>query len=111
MDYLVMLEVELKDNQKLRLGSGHHILWDIRDLIFASSGLTILNQQDYGLARALIPLLQKGILELSQDSSSYSHYDVLYGLGTVSDALVFYRNLLSDCIAHPYAELYGCISA
>lgn len=111
MDYHVLLQIKIKDDQKIELGEGHHILWDVRDLIYASSGLAILNQQDIGSAKALVPMLQKGILELSQDPSSYAQYEILYGLGTIDDALAFYRSLLTDCIAHPYAELYGCISA
>lgn len=109
MDYLVSLQMNGTDNQKIEVGEGHHIPWDVRELVYASSGLAIFNDQQIGSASAMVPVLQKGILELSQNSADYSQYDILYGLGTVSDTLEFYSSLLSDCMAHPYAALYGCI--
>lgn len=109
MNYLVSLQIQGNNNQNIRLGETHSILWDTRDLIYASSGLAVFNQQDIGPAKAMIPILEKGILELSQNTSSYARYDILFGLGTVKDVLEFYRGLLSDCMAHPYMELYGCI--
>lgn len=111
MNYRVFLRVKIRGDHWVTMGEGHSILWDIRSLIEASSGWTVLNQENIGPADSFIPLLEKGILQLTQCANSYHDYEISYGMGTINDALVFYRNLLKDCKAYPFTELYGCIVA
>lgn len=111
MKYRVILQMDLSDSQRISLGNDHVFLWDTRDLIAASSGWIVLNQEDIGPAQSFIQLLERGILELTQSADSYQKYEVLHGLGTIRDTLRFYRELLEDCKEHPYTELYGQIIA
>lgn len=109
MYYHIILRIKLKDDDWMTIGNEHKIPWDTRNLIEASSGWTMLNQQSVGAASAFIPYLEKGILELTNSESDYLDYEVQHGLGTIRDTLEFYKTLLEDCKAHPYSELYGNI--
>lgn len=111
MIYHVLLRMKTPEGNWLTLGEDHKILWDARELIAASSGWTVLNRQSVTPADSIIPTLEKGILELTEDSGAYSRFEVLHGPGTIRDALDFYRELLQDCRAYPFTELYGYIAA
>ncbi len=111
MDYRVFLRLKLQDGKWITMGEKHIIPWDMRDLIAASSGWSVMNQESSGLASAIVPKLEKGILELTQSPNVYSQYEILHGLGAIQDALKFYQNLLQDCKEHPFTELYGDIVA
>jgi|GEM_PF-962665 len=111
MKYRVLLRVKMQNDSWVAIGEEHTILWDTRDLITASSGWTVLNQEDAGSAGAFIPLLEKGIIELTQHELCYHNYEISHGLGTINDILKFYRNLLKACKEHPFTEVYGCIVA
>lgn len=111
MNYSIFLQLKIKEDKLMTMGGKHVISWDTRDIISASSGWFIINQDRTRLASELIPMLQKGILELTQDPQAYEIYEILHGLGTNKSILRFYKNLLEDCKQYPYAELHGCISA
>ncbi len=109
MMYRVVLRIKIQEDRWMQIGSGHDILWDVRDLIEASSGWTVLNQDDIGPANSFLSLLERGIWELTKSADAYQDYEVMYGLGTIRDTLAFYRSLLEDCKEHPYTELFGKI--
>ena len=111
MKYQVTLRVQLQEEKWVAMGEDHIILWDIRDLVAASSGWVVLNQKNIGLADAFIPVLEKGLWELTQHTHVYDDYEISYGPGTISDTTIFYRNLLKDCKEHPFTELYGSVVA
>lgn len=109
MQYCVLLQLKIEENQWIHAGETHVVPWDFRDLIAASSGWIILNEENFGPANDFIPRLQKGVLELSQNPNSYKRFEVRHGFGTIQDTLLFYEGLLSDCKDHPLFDLYGYI--
>jgi phosphoribosyl 1,2-cyclic phosphodiesterase len=109
MKYGVLLRVHIPENNWITLGENHIIPWDNRDLIGASSGWDIMNEENMGLASALVPKLKKGIYELVHHTDSYSTFEIAHGVGTTRETLEFYQELLKDCQEHPFTELYGCI--
>jgi hypothetical protein len=110
MKYRFYLRLKLKDDNLINVGNPHEIQWEIRDLIKASSGWLIVNQEKFGIASDFVPKLHKGIWELQHDSESYMEYELHYGLGTIKNVIKFYEELLSDCQQYPYTELCGCIA-
>lgn len=111
MKYRFFLRLKIQENQWVLMGDNHIIAWDIRDLIKASSGWFIINKETVGLAFTLVPILQKGILELTQSPQIYANYEILHGLGTIENTLKFYHDLLEDCQQYPYTELCGCVNS
>lgn len=107
MIYSVLLRMQLQEDNWITMGEDHRISWDIRDLIEASSGWSVINDESMGLASSLAPRLEKGIWELTQNPDQYTHYEILHGLGTIRETLSFYQKLLQDCKDHPFTELYG----
>lgn len=101
--------MKIQDHNWVTMGDPHTIPWDNRDLIAASSGWSVMNQQAISPASVLVPNLEKGILELTNRPDSYMEFEVKHGLGTIKDMLLFYRGLLQDCREHPFTELYGAI--
>jgi hypothetical protein len=110
MKYRFYLRVKLQDDNWVRVGENHEILWDIRDLIKASSGWLIVNQEKIGMASDFVPKLHRGIMELKNSTDSYKDYEMTYGLGTIKSVLSFYEGLLCDCQKYPYTELCGCVA-
>lgn len=111
MKYSFFLRLKVQEDKWMMMGGKHIIYWEIRDLITASSGWFIIHQDDVKLATELIPILQKGILELTQFKHEYSIYEALHGFGTIDSVSKFYKDLLHDCLQYPYTELYGCVSS
>lgn len=109
MEYQVSLGVCGKDGTRIQVGGIHPICWDIRDLVSVSTGWTILNQEDLGSANEFVPVLEKGIFELTNNEKSYSSFEAMNGIGTIRETLLFYRGLLKDCLDYPFSELYGII--
>ncbi len=107
MKYSIFLQLKTGENNWTDMGQKHIISWETRDLIEASSGWFIINQDRVRHASELIPMLQKGILELTQDPETYEYYEMVHGYGTIKRVLVFFHNLLEDCRQYPYAELHG----
>jgi hypothetical protein len=110
MKYHVLLRVHANDGQYIPVGEKHSVVWETRDLISESSGWIALNQDVIGPAKAFIPMLERGILELTHHASDYFRFEAMHGLGTIKETLEFYYDLLNDCKAHPFSELYGVIS-
>jgi hypothetical protein len=111
MKYQVLLRVYANDGQYIPIGEEHPVGWESRDLISESSGWTALNQDVIGSAKAFIPMLERGIWELTHHESDYSRFEALHGLGTIRETLGFYCDLLNDCKDHPFSELYGVVCA
>lgn len=111
MKYGFSLRLKLQEKKWMVMGEKHIISWEIRDLITASSGWFIIHQDRAKLASELVPILRKGILELTQPNQKYSIYEALYGYGTIESVLKFYKELLYDCLQYPYTELYGYVDS
>jgi len=111
MKYRFYLRLNVSDGNSVKVGEIHEIQWDTRDLIKASSGWLIVNQEKVGIASDLVPKLYKGILELKNSSETYTEYELNHGLGTIKNVLAFYEGLLKDCQQFPYTELCGCIAS
>jgi hypothetical protein len=109
MDYRILLRMQVQENQWVTLGESHIIRWNYRDLIAASSGWVLMNQISSGLATALLPKLNKGIMELTESKKSYDDFEIQFGPGTINEVLKFYQNLQKDCREHRYTEVYGSI--
>ena len=110
MKYRFYLRLKVREDIWVNVGRNHDIQWDNRDLIKASSGWLIINQEKFGSASDLISRLQKGIWELKNASDSYMEYELRQGLGTIKNVLSFYEGLLQDCQQYPYTELCGCVA-
>jgi hypothetical protein len=110
MKYRLYLRVKMQDDSWVKIGKNHEIQWDNRDLIKASSGWLIVNQDKIGMASDFVPKLHRGIMELQNSQDSYREYEMIHGLGTIKSVLSFYEELLSDCQRYPYTELCGCVS-
>jgi hypothetical protein len=108
--YRLYLRVRLQDDNWVIVGESHEIQWDTRDLINASSGWFIVNQDKIGMASDFIPKLHRGIMELQNSSETYRDYEMMLGLGTIKNVLFFYKGLLNDCQKYPYTELCGCVA-
>lgn len=107
MKYNFFLRLKTNEDEWINMGVNHIISWNVRDLIEASSGWYIYNEDKLGLASDLVPTLQKGIIELNQSSQVYADYEILHGFGTIKSVLKFYKELLYDCQQYPYTEIYG----
>jgi len=110
MKYRFYLCLKVNDGNTVNVGKVHEIQWDTRDLIKASSGWLIVNQEKNGPASDFVPKLYKGILELKNSSETYTEYELHHGLGTIKNVLAFYEGLLHDCQQYPYTELCGGIA-
>lgn len=111
MKYRLYLRVRMQDDKWVKIGKNHEIQWDNRDLIKASSGWLIINQDKIGMASDFVPKLHRGIMELQNSQDAYREYEMIHGLGTIKSVLSFYEELLSDCQRYPYTELCGCVSS
>lgn len=110
MKYRFYLRLKIQEDKWITIGRNHEILWDYRDLIKASSGWQIVNQEKIGMASDFVPKLHKGIWELSNSSDTYMNFELDHGLGTIKNILSFYEGLLKDCQQYPYTELCGTIA-
>lgn len=108
VNYQGFLRVRIQKNELATIGNKHSFSWETRSLVEASSGWTVLNQGAKPIAET-VPLLEHGILELTQNRQSYLSYEIQFGIGTIDSTLEFYRALLEDCRQYPFAELYGCV--
>lgn len=111
MKYNLFLQLEIQKGKCISMGENHIISWDVRELIRATSGWYIFNQNPIGSSCELIPILIKGIFELTYSSKLYDIYDAIYGIGTIKDVLQFYISLLDDCKKYPYTKIYGSLFA
>ncbi len=111
MKYRFYLRVNIPGGNWIRVGENHEIQWENRDLIKASSGWLIINQEKVGMASDFVPKLHRGIQELKNSSENYSEYELSHGFGTIKNVLDFYEGLLQDCQQHPYTGLCGCIAS
>ena len=111
MKYSIFLRLKMQDNKWLTMGARHTIPWDTRELIAKSSGWLIMNSETMGKANELIPKLQKGILELSQNPNNYKNHDTPTETSIVEGTLDFYYQLLKDCQRYPYTDIYGKVQA
>lgn len=107
MKYRFYFRLKLHDDNWVKIGEDHIIHWDVRDLIKASSGWHIINQEKVSSATDLVPKLRRGIIELKDCSESYLEYERQHGFGTIKSVLAFYESLLSDCQKYPFSELCG----
>jgi hypothetical protein len=110
MNYSIQLRVKMQNDNWIPLGDRYNISWDLRDLIEASCGWSVINCQTAGTASEFIPKLKKGILELTNHPQAYENYEIEHGLGTIKEVLTFYESFLSECQGHPFAEIYGCVA-
>jgi hypothetical protein len=110
MKYCFYLRLNTSGEDWVKVGESHEIQWDSRDLIKASSGWLIVNQEKAGIASEFIPMLHRGILELKNSPQAYMEYELSQGPGTIKNILAFYQALLRDCQEFPYSELCGGIA-
>ena len=109
MDYCVSLRVKMKELEWITMGRNHCIPWTVGELVAASSGWTVINEEPMGLACSLVSDLQKGIMELTEHRDTYIGFEVKHGMGTIQEVLEFYQDLLKDCKEYPFTEVYGAI--
>jgi hypothetical protein len=107
MKYRFYFRLKLQDENWVKIGEDHIIQWDVRDLIKASSGWQIINQEKVGSATDLVSKLRRGIIELREHPDTYLEYERQHGLGTIKNVIAFYESLLNDCQKYPFSELCG----
>lgn len=107
MKYQFFITWKVQENNWVVMGEKHVIPWDVRDLISASSGWFIVNEGCIGKASVMIPMLQKGLTQLTDSAVDYADYETRHGLGTIENVRVFYESLLRDCMRYPNYELCG----
>lgn len=71
-----------------------NITWNVKELIYQSSGWEIKNCASNGLAIEWIKKIQKGIKELTKNPEKYRQYEASNGWGTVEGTLSFYRHCI-----------------
>jgi len=112
MKYRISLKLRIENDSEekvVQVGESHEFLWDHRDLIKASSGWLIVNQDRLGIAADIVPKLHRGIYELKNSADHYREFELNSGFGTIKNILAFYESLLEDCQQYPYAELHGSV--
>ena len=71
MRYRFYLRINLPEGNSVRIGENHEIQWDNRDIISASSGWLIVNQEKVGMASDVVIKLYRGIQELKNSPDNY----------------------------------------
>lgn len=78
-----------------------NITWNLRAMIVHSTGLEWKNEENNGLAKDIIPSIQKGLTELTEHPEKYRKYEAPNGWGTVEGCKRFFHEILNA-----YEELY-----
>lgn len=73
-----------------------NITWNVREIITRSTGLPWKNAANNGLAKDVIPYIEKGLEELREHPEKYRPYDAKNGWGTVRGTIHFFETILDD---------------
>lgn len=104
MSYDITLQAKIEGIDKyLDIDTDVNTTYNVRELIEKSSGWKIKNCELNGKAEDLMPLIQKGISELTNNPNEYKKYESSNGWGTVETTLYFYERLLEYLVEYPYA--------
>lgn len=87
---------EKNTNELIRIGGEANITWNVRELIKQSSGWDIKNEDTNGLAKDLIPMIDKGRMELEWHPEKYKQYESPNGWGTIDGVWRFYKRMFLD---------------
>ena len=68
--------------------------WNVRKMIEKSTGLEWLNEANNGFCKDVIPLIEKGYVELIKNPEAYRKYDSPNGWGTVESTARFFKNII-----------------
>lgn len=97
MSYSVRISVKVEGiNRYVEVQELGNITWNVRKLIFHSSGWDIKNEASNG---AVLPWLEKirhGIEELETHPERYKEYESPNGWGTVRGTLEFYKRCVQN---------------
>ena len=109
MSYDMVLKAKVereRHNKYVHVADGGGITWNVHELIEKSSGWTIKNEANNGLAEDIGKLIERGIYELETSPEEYEQYESPNGWGTIDGTLNFYRYLLEACKEYPYAYVF-----
>ena len=81
-----------------------NITWNVRELIFRSSGWDIQNEASNGPIKPWLEKIRHGIAELDMYPEEYKQYESPNGWGTVKGTLRFYRECVK--MAEEFLEFY-----
>ena len=96
MSYDVHIYLPVKGLEEKYWDACHlsNITWNVRKLIFESSGWDIKNEASNGAIFQWLEKIKRGASELSNHPEKYKHMEAANGWGTVEGTLRFYK----DCI-------------
>lgn len=94
MSYDVSIKLPIKGakDKWIEVAELGNITWNVRKLIFQSSGWAIKNEASNGEILPWLKLIEHGIKELQNNPDKYKQYESPNGWGTVNGTLNFYRN-------------------
>lgn len=97
MSYDVHFCVREKNTDELiTIGESSNITWNVRELIYQSSGWDIKNEASNGLAKDIIPMMVKGRSELQMFPEKYKQYESPNGWGTIQGVMRFYNDVIKE---------------
>lgn len=97
MSYDVSFRVKIEGlNKYIKVESVANITYNVRELIKQSSGWDIKNEDENGFVKDWIPMIEKGIEELTNNPDKYKQYEAETGWGTVEGTLKFYKKCLEE---------------
>lgn len=71
-----------------------NITWNVREMIKKSTGLQWSNDADNGLCVDVIPAIEKGFRELTDNREKYKKYESPNGWGTVAGCRGFFERII-----------------
>ena len=70
--------------------------WNVREMIVKSTGLEWNNCCNNGFCKDIIPKIEKGLHELTEQPEKYKKYEAPNGWGTVESTKRFFNQILED---------------
>lgn len=71
-----------------------NITWNVREIITKSTGLPWKNCANNGLCIDVIPMIEKGYVELLRYGYKYEKYEASNGWGSVQNTIDFFHDIL-----------------
>lgn len=95
MSYDVSFKVKVENSPiYITVSDSENITWNVRELIYQSSGWKIKNEDSNGKILTWIEKIEKGIKELTFYPEKYKKYESPNGWGTIAGTLRFYKRCL-----------------
>ena len=70
--------------------------WNLREMIQASTKLPWLRGENNGLCKDVVPLIEKGLMEIEAFPDLYEQYQAPNGWGTIKDCRDFFKDIIKS---------------